>query len=364
MTATLTTELRTIRVYGTLADLLGRRTFRAAVATVYDAVSFLIANFPQVESHIRERYFRVKISTWTLGENDLSAPVGQTDEIHIIPAICGAGGNNGLFGILAGIALIGASLLFPFGGPILLNLGIGLLLTGISSLISPTPEVPDDDNDPSKSYNFSGVQQTSREGVPVPLVYGDIITGSIVISAGFDEFDQEIDFDFIEGEGDPNPSDDLFQQVYSPDYCAEHLYRFTIEACITMSWLTNACGQGYVNSCQEVEIYGRTLPYEERDSIEFSDQWSAAGLCQCGTFWSNNQPAGVGIVFKTGPGVCNDDEGNAGASFATPSAVCGNPPNYVDAISWSIVKTEIVQGPNFYEVNVAGFPHPGFLDNL
>ena len=193
MTATLTTELRTIRVYGTLANLLGRRTFRAAVTTVYDAVRFLIANFPQVEGHLKDRFFRVKISNWTLEKDDLSAPVGQTDEIHIIPAICGAGGGNGILGIVAGIALIGIGLIF--GGTVLINLGIGLLLQGIAQLITPTPVVPDEDNDPAKSYNFSGVQQTSKEGYPVPIVYGDIITGSVVISTGVEE-DDEIDTDF------------------------------------------------------------------------------------------------------------------------------------------------------------------------
>ena len=69
------------------------------------------------------------------------------------------------------------------------------MLQGIAQLITPVPAVPDEDNDPAKSYNFSGVQQTSKEGYPVPIVYGDIITGSVVISTGVEE-DDEIDTDF------------------------------------------------------------------------------------------------------------------------------------------------------------------------
>jgi hypothetical protein len=42
------------------------------------------------------------------------------------------------------------------------------------------------DQDPRKSYSFSGIQQTSRQGVPVPVVYGETIVGSVVISAGVD----------------------------------------------------------------------------------------------------------------------------------------------------------------------------------
>jgi predicted phage tail protein len=40
--------------------------------------------------------------------------------------------------------------------------------------------------DPRKSYSFSGVQQTSRQGIPVPVVYGETLVGSVVISAGVD----------------------------------------------------------------------------------------------------------------------------------------------------------------------------------
>ena len=42
----------------------------------------------------------------------------------------------------------------------------------------------DGDNDPRKSYSFSGIQNVSRQGVPVPIIYGEVFTGSIVVSAG------------------------------------------------------------------------------------------------------------------------------------------------------------------------------------
>jgi predicted phage tail protein len=30
------------------------------------------------------------------------------------------------------------------------------------------------------------VQNTARQGVPIPVIYGEVITGSVVISAGVD----------------------------------------------------------------------------------------------------------------------------------------------------------------------------------
>ena len=44
----------------------------------------------------------------------------------------------------------------------------------------------DNETDPRLSYKFSGTQNTSRAGTPVPIVYGEIITGSVVISGAVD----------------------------------------------------------------------------------------------------------------------------------------------------------------------------------
>ena len=66
--------------------------------------------------------------------------------------------------------------------------GASLVLQGVSDLLFPLPEPQkfNSEEDPQLSFNFSGVQNTSRAGTPVPIVYGEIITGSVVISAGVD----------------------------------------------------------------------------------------------------------------------------------------------------------------------------------
>jgi predicted phage tail protein len=68
-------------------------------------------------------------------------------------------------------------------------IGAQLVLGGVAQLLTPVPTVPQgagSDNDPRKTFNFSGIQQTSRQGVPVPCVYGLTLVGSVVISAGVD----------------------------------------------------------------------------------------------------------------------------------------------------------------------------------
>ena len=202
--------LRTIRIYGALARFLKRRVFRAQVANAAEAIRFLLANFPQLQSHMAEQYYEVRVGSRALqiGSDlgELHLPTGQKEVISIIPVMAGAGG--GFAKIAIGIALIAAAIIFAPAGAGFLGLGAGfisgataaavstviggigvsLALAGVAQMLSPTPKMQklgsDTEIDPKKSYSFSGVQNTSRQGVPVPIVYGEVIVGSVVISAG------------------------------------------------------------------------------------------------------------------------------------------------------------------------------------
>lgn len=196
--------LREIRVYGRLAKFLGRRKFMAAVDSAAEAVRFLLANFPQLEQHMIDQHYRVSVGSYALGEDELHDPAGQ-QMIKITPVVVGAGGSGGAIGrIIAGIALIGLSFIPGIGAlavSLMVGVGASLVLGGVASLLTPTPGIApvgqgnaftpqtttrDTELDPQKSYSFSGIQNTSRQGTPVPLIYGETIVGSVVISAGID----------------------------------------------------------------------------------------------------------------------------------------------------------------------------------
>ena len=70
----------------------------------------------------------------------------------------------------------------------LAGLGTALVLSGVSDMLFPLPKIEDfeSEEDPRLSFSFGGTQQTGRAGTPVPLVYGEIFTGSVVISGGID----------------------------------------------------------------------------------------------------------------------------------------------------------------------------------
>ena len=82
--------LRKIKLYGDLAEFVGHKEFDVQVDTVGKAVSFLIHNFPQVESFISPQYYTVKVGNDAISTDEIHYPTG-TQEINFIPVIAGRG---------------------------------------------------------------------------------------------------------------------------------------------------------------------------------------------------------------------------------------------------------------------------------
>ena len=190
--------LRKVKLYGELADFVGHKELDAVINCTADAIRFLVSNFPKLEEHMSQRYYRVLVDDYEIGEEDIQNPIGNSD-ISIVPVIAGAGGGVGK--TLLGVAMVGLAFAVPgsiaftkagiTGGALskgLFGIGAALTLTGVSQMLFPLPELPDfsDEEDPRISFSFSGVQNTSRAGTSHPICYGEIVCGSVVISAGID----------------------------------------------------------------------------------------------------------------------------------------------------------------------------------
>jgi predicted phage tail protein len=186
--------LRKIRLYGQLAKFVGHRVLEADVATAAEAVRFLLANWPELERHMADQHYRVHTGGDDIALEELHHPA--SGDIKIIPVIAGAGAVGR---ILAGIAIIAFAIVTAGAGIAGLGLGFSastatsiglvgasLVLGGVAQLLTPTPKTNKDEGDPRKSFSFSGIQNTSRAGLPVPVVYGEMLVGSVVVSAGVD----------------------------------------------------------------------------------------------------------------------------------------------------------------------------------
>ena len=204
--------LREIRVYGELAMFMGVKSFMAEARDAAEAMRYLLVNFAGLESHMAQHDYRVMVGSYNIGEEELTHPVGK-NIIRIIPVVAGAitwkqltGGGIGK--IIAGILLVAAVVFIPGAavwlGPtaasVLTGVGVSLALGGVSQLLTPVPRIRppssgvstasgspstmrESELDPQKSYSFTGIQNTSTQGTPVPIVYGETIVGSVVISA-------------------------------------------------------------------------------------------------------------------------------------------------------------------------------------
>lgn len=200
--------LREIRLYGKLAKFIGQRVLMADVATAAEAVRFLLANWPEVEEHMADQHYKVCVGSDAVDENELAYPIGQ-EVIKIIPVVAGASFWKSIGTIIAGIGLIALAFFAPiiagaFAASLsasalatvvailpavtsaLYGIGIATVLGGVASLLSPVPKSGNSDDPRNKSYSFSGIQNVSRQGVPCPIVFGEAIVGSVVVSAGID----------------------------------------------------------------------------------------------------------------------------------------------------------------------------------
>ena len=219
--------MKVVKVYGALRELLGQTRFEFVADTPAQAMRALLVNFPQLEQWLIDSEkngvsYRVTVGKQKIFEQDVSGmllPWSEREVFSIAPVLTGAGRGVGTF--LLGAALVGVAIFSAGAGFSLAaggftttgvaasgavgviapgfaaasalaavagNIGIGLMLTGVAQMLSPVPRPPGAAEAPTQleSNSFSGIVNTTRQGVAVPIAYGRVFVGSAVISAGLD----------------------------------------------------------------------------------------------------------------------------------------------------------------------------------
>jgi predicted phage tail protein len=210
--------MKVVKVYGALRKRLGQCRFEFEAATPAQAIKALCVNFPGLEKWLIDSEkdgvgYRVTVSKEKITEQDVSPlfmPFSDKEVFSITPVIAGAGGGGGR--ILVGVGLIAAAVFLgpslAIGGAGFLGatigtgliggiaaqaigaIGLSLVLGGVAQMISPQPDFSPMESGPEaaklESFTFSNVVNTSRQGLPVPIAYGRVFTGSAVLSSGLD----------------------------------------------------------------------------------------------------------------------------------------------------------------------------------
>jgi predicted phage tail protein len=201
-------RLRKIYLSGRLGKRFGK-VFTLAVETPAEAVRALSVLCKGFRQAMREGDYRVQ----RIGKSKTDLPliglhmfIGDAD-IRIVPVMAGAK-NSGGWLILAGVAIMAAAIFFApaalagasslFGANMgaaafsigglatvsygtIASIGLMVALVGVSALLSPKPQDP---ISTVQGNTFAALANVSAQGVPVPLLYGTSLEGSIIISAG------------------------------------------------------------------------------------------------------------------------------------------------------------------------------------
>lgn len=213
--------MKVVKVYGALRKKLGQCRFEFDVETPIQALKALCANFPGLEKWLIDceaegMNFRVSLGREKItNENGdpLVLPWSERQVFSITPVVVGAG--QGFTNVLIGIGLVVAAIVLgpAVGGFLGLGLGLGgagaglvggafatslgfvgasLVIGGVAQMLSPQPQLGGGTYTAGKeavrleSFTFSGITNTAKQGLPVPVAYGRVFVGSAVISAGLD----------------------------------------------------------------------------------------------------------------------------------------------------------------------------------
>lgn len=180
-------KLKTIRLYGRLGAKFGR-VHRLAVSNAREAMHALTILLPGFEQYVREapQVYAVFAGKENLTLDQFGQPTGKSD-IRIAPIPAGSK-QAGLFQVIVGVVLIVAGF-FTGGstwGPAMMVLGASMAISGAMLMLSPQTTGSSAQDEPGNrpSYAFNGPVNTVAQGNPVPLLYGEAIVGSCVISGG------------------------------------------------------------------------------------------------------------------------------------------------------------------------------------
>jgi|688.fasta_scaffold230104_2 predicted phage tail protein len=208
--------MKNIIFEGFIGDKYGRE-WNIRANTVRDALNCLEANYPESRKDLIEFVeaggnFSIQVGEEFLGEEELFYNITK-DTIIITPIPAGA--KSGGAKVVAGLALLTFAFFMPqmflflnpatgggfagaavaagnavsaflpgtLGGFIqssIALLGVSLATTGLQQMMAPDPSVDTNDN----NYLFEGPDNTIATGNPVPVLFGQMIVGGVVISSG------------------------------------------------------------------------------------------------------------------------------------------------------------------------------------
>lgn len=189
--------MRTIRLTGRLGKKFGPE-HKLAIDSVGECVRAFCYLLPDFENEIVKGQYKIFVVRngveRNIGEEEINFGLGKATEVIFKPVPKG-NKKSGLGKIILGVALMGFAW---FMGPSAAMLTVGaktitygslgmiggmMALNGVTAMLTPktratTPE------DQKQSFIMDATGNLVEQGNPVPIVFGEVFTGSVVVSTG------------------------------------------------------------------------------------------------------------------------------------------------------------------------------------
>lgn len=170
--------IQTVKLYGALRKLSGVSEFQADVSNVDQIFSFIKVNYPQTKEHLAEAFYSIYADDLDITFKNLV--INQEENLKVIPIISGNFWSIFFTTLISGFvntAITGTAALLS-----------ALAMGGLSLLaeaLAPVPLEPATDPQVT-SFLSNQTTNTTKAGGAAPLIFGECLVGSVVISAASD----------------------------------------------------------------------------------------------------------------------------------------------------------------------------------
>lgn len=183
-----------VRFYGSLKQF--GTEFRLDCKTPAEVVQALTSQIPKLRQFIQQGLFTVRVGREYLDnrylEQGLNQHLKEDATVHFTPVLKGSK-KAGLFQTIVGAVMVVVGAFTSWaGGAALIAGGIGLIAGGVAQMLTKMPSMSTGkDAERKQSTSFSNLSNMAAQGRPMPLAYGRIRVGSLIISQGVETMDIE-----------------------------------------------------------------------------------------------------------------------------------------------------------------------------
>lgn len=194
-----------VRFYGSLKQF--GTEFNLDCKTPAEVVHALTSQIPKLRQFIQQGLFTVRVGREYLDnrylEQGLNQHLKDDATVHFTPVLKGSK-KAGLFQTIVGAVMVVVGAVTSWaGGSALVVAGIGLMAGGAAQMLTKMPtmrgvtqtgavkpeSVKSKQEEKKQSTSFSNLSNMAAQGKSMPLAYGLIRTGTLVISQGVETMD-------------------------------------------------------------------------------------------------------------------------------------------------------------------------------